>query len=110
MPARERERKRCVERETGSCVLAYLTRLAVACQASKLAVSDKDNIMAAAAAVAKAAIKTFTLLGVTFLLAACQRLPLPPSPTASLPTSLLPSASLLLTNKARNLKRSSAAL
>lgn len=31
------------------CVLAYLPRLAVACQASKLAVSDKDNIMAAAA-------------------------------------------------------------
>lgn len=50
--------------------MAYLPRLAVACQASKLAVSDKDNIMAAAAvaavAVAVAAIKTFTLLGVTF--------------------------------------------
>lgn len=60
------------ERQRVCCVLAYLPRLAVACQASKLAVSDKDNIMAAAAvaavavAVAEAAIKTFTLLGVTF--------------------------------------------
>lgn len=72
------------ERQRVCCVLAYLPRLAVACQASKLAVSDKDNIMAAAAvaavAVAEAAIKTFTLLGVTFPAAnSCQAPLLPPS-------------------------------
>lgn len=49
-----RERQRGIEggKQRGQrvcCVLAYLPRLAVACQASKLAVSDKDNIMAAAA-------------------------------------------------------------
>lgn len=82
----ERERERGErQRQQASCVLAYLPRLAVACQASKLAVSDKDNVMAAAvaaaeaaAAVAQAAIKTFTLVGVTFLLAAT-----PPSLPAS---------------------------
>lgn len=66
-----KQRWQARERQRVCCVLAYLPRLAVACQASKLAVSDKDNIMAAAAvaaavAVAEAAIKTFTLLGVTF--------------------------------------------
>lgn len=46
-----------------------LPRLA-GCHANKLAVADKDNVMAAAvadAAAASVAIKTFTLVGVTFL-------------------------------------------
>lgn len=55
---RKRQRWREGGKQRGQrvcCVLAYLPRLAVACQASKLAVSDKDNIMAAAAvAVAQA--------------------------------------------------------
>lgn len=80
------------------CRSVALPRLA-GCHANKLAVADKD-VMAAAvadAAAASVAIKTFTLVGVTFLSLS----------SAYLPLSICRCFLRLLTNKARNLKRNS---